>query len=407
MSFLATSTYLGNLDILEVYAQYNGPRLLSCKNQSGKIFLALWVDEVEDSDLWLYMLVSINRLKRIREGSMCLHQAFSEPETGKLYEVVHEHETNDWNIRQVLASELERDYFPLENTFLHCDPKSLPQIEFQDVIQNAISKTREIVNLILEPCYQYPNEIPSLELGKILCTLQPLVDQLGALANTEKNIRYRDIRKKSEFGVFNTSLGSFQVELASSIFEANVFGNSLAGDAIEKLFELIEIGNNSNALQDFMLQADKKIATRYRNFLEALVSSGTGLSIEWGSPTLTRGGRIRASRRIVGEVLELIKEIEALDKREYEIVGELFKVDKDSWKFGIRELRTEFSYRGDILEQAKAAAGTATISRLYLASIIEIPELNPATNDVKHYYKLANLKPYESPDRQLSLQNLA
>lgn len=128
MSFLATSTYLGDLDILEIYVQYNGPRLLACKNQVNKIFFVLWVNEEEDSELWLYMLVSIERLQTIRTGAISLYQAFAEPETETLYEVTCNDANHEWNVRQTLVSELDHDYLPLEDTFLSCDPDSLPQI---------------------------------------------------------------------------------------------------------------------------------------------------------------------------------------------------------------------------------------------------------------------------------------
>jgi hypothetical protein len=402
MDFLATSTSLGTLEVLEVYVEYNGPRLLACKNQASKVFFALWVDEEEDSDLWLYMLVSLDRLQSIRTGQISLHEAFSKPENS-LYEVTYTHVNSEWCTRQVAVDDLDRDCLPLEDTFLRCDPKTLPQLESQKVIQNAILKRREIINLVLKPLSNYPNEFPAFELGKILSTFQLLINQLSTLANADSGLGSKDISKKSEFNVFAASPGSFQIELASSVFEIiDFFGNSLAGNAIEHLFHLIRIGSDANELQSFMLQAKKKTAPKYRVFLEALISSGTGLKIEWGSPTLTRGGSAEASLSSISETLELIKKIDSLEEKEYEIVGELFKVDKDSWKFGIRELRTKSSYKGDILDQAQPDAGTATISRLYVATILEVPEIAPTTNDIKSYYKLAALRPYDPPNKQLN-----
>jgi hypothetical protein len=403
MDFLAKSTNLGVLEILEVYIQYNGPRLLSCKNQAGKIFLALWVDEEEDSDLWLYMLISLNRLQSVRIGECSLNQAFSEPENGFLYEITFTYENSKWISRQTSVNELDEDCLPLKSAFLNCNPETLPQIDSQKIIQNAISKSREVVNLILEPLSQYPNEFPAFELGKVLSTFQPLVNQLGLSVTRDLEVIAREVAKKTEFSVFATSPGSFQIELASSFFEIDIFGNSFAGDAFEKFFELIKIGNNPKSLQAFMLLTDDKTPVKYRSFLEALIRSKTGLKIEWGSPTLNRGGSIEASFEELRETLEVIKKIESLQEKEYEIVGELFKVDKDSWKFGIRELQSGDTYKGSILEQAKSDAGTATISRLYSATILEVPEIFPATNSIKKNYKLVNLIPYESPNKQLTL----
>jgi len=123
MSFLPTSTDLGNLDVLEIYVQYNGPRLLACKNQAGKIFLGLWVDEEEDSDLWLYMFVSLERLKSVRTGQISLHQAFSNPETHFLYKITYTSTNSQWHSQRV--SQIDKDCLPLEGTFLRCDPETL------------------------------------------------------------------------------------------------------------------------------------------------------------------------------------------------------------------------------------------------------------------------------------------
>jgi hypothetical protein len=403
MDFLATSTILGTLETFEIYVQYNGPRLLACKNQASQIFLALWVDEEEDSDLWLYMLVSLDKLKFIRTGQICLYQAFSKPESHFLYEVNYTHADSQWTTKKVAAEELDQDCLPLKDTFLSCESTILPQLESQTVAQNAITKMREVVNLVLEPISNYPNEISVSGLGKVLSTFQPLINQL---VNPTPGSTSRDTLKNLEFNVFATSPGSFQVELASSVFEPDMFGNSTAGDAIEKLFDLIKIRLDADELQNFMLSANKKTPKQYCHFLESLINSGTGLRIDWGSPTLNRGGSIKASLSSIHEALELIKKIDSLEIRTIKIVGELFKVDKDSWKFGIRETGEDLPYKGSILPEARNDAGTATISKLYTAIIYDIPEINTTTNDIRNHYKLAALQAYHPPGEQLNLKPL-
>lgn len=405
MSFLALSTNLGTLELLEVYIQYNGVRLLSCKNQVNKIFLALWVDEEDEFDLWLYMLVSIERLQDIRTGSISLNEAFSRPEDGSLYEITYTYDKSEWSLHQLPVEDVDEDCLPLEDAFLSCNPETLPQLESQKVIRNAIQKSREVVNLVLEPLSSHPNEFPIGGLGKILYSFQPLINKLSRLSPLSSGLNYRELSRKTELNIFSTSPGSFQVELASSVFEMDIFGHSLVGDAMEKLFSLLRIGSNPEELSRFMIETDDKTAPKYRAFLEALVEAGTGLKIDWGSPSLDRGGTVKTNLASISETLEVIKKIESLEIKQYEIVGELTKVDKNSWKFGIKEIKTEASFKGDILDQAKADAGTATISRLYVATILELPEISPTTKNLKIYYKLAGLKPYEPKEKQLAFVN--
>jgi hypothetical protein len=130
MDFLAKSDVLGILETIEVYIQYNGPRLLSCKNQAGQVFVALWAEEDDDADLWLYMLVSLDRLESMRTGKISLHQAFSEPENGSLYELNYTHSDSEWHTKQISVAEIDQNYLPLADTFLTCDPITFSQSDF-------------------------------------------------------------------------------------------------------------------------------------------------------------------------------------------------------------------------------------------------------------------------------------
>jgi hypothetical protein len=407
MSFLATSTKLGNLELLEVYVQYNGPRLLACKNQANKVFLALWVDEEEESDLWFYMLVSYEKLIAIRKGEISLHQAFSNPENNYIYELTYTNGNAQWSVEKKSIESISEDCLPLENTFICCNLENLPSLVLQEVIQNAILKTREVVNLVLEPPFSdYPNEFSAFKLGEILSTFQSLVDQLVTPSKPPKIPPLLSIKKQTNFNVFATSPGSFKVKLASSIFSPDMYDNSLAGDAIEKLLDLIKIGKDPDNLQGFMLKSHKKTAVKYRSFLEAVVSSESSLRIEWGSPALTRGSGISVDIQSIKDTIEVIKKIDLLQSREINIIGDLFKVDKDSWKFGIKDISTEISYKGDIRIEAQGDAGSATIGKLYSATIIEIPKINPTTNETKSSYHLITLNLYESPLEQMELEGI-
>jgi hypothetical protein len=404
MEFLAKSTILGTLEVLEVYIQYNGARLLACKNQASKIFLALWVDEEDHYDLWLYMLVSLDRLQAIRTGEISLHEAFSEAETHSLYELTYFCESSEWSATEIALEDLDRDCLPLEGTYLECDPETLPKVDSQKIIKNAISRSREFINLVLYPVSErHPNEFPALGLGRILAAFQSLINELSTFKNIASGINSKEIIKKSELNTLVFTQSSFQIELASTFFEADLFGNSIAGDATEQIFDLITIGSNINDLQNSILKGNKKIAKRYKEFLESLYTTGTGIKIEWGSPTINRGGSIEADLPSINRTLEVMNRIESLEIKQIDVLGDLFKVDRIGWKFGISDLSTNQAYKGDILEEAKSDARTATISRIYRALVREVPEINPTTHDVKTKYELLALKPYEASNEQLEL----
>jgi hypothetical protein len=406
MNFLAASTTLGTLELLEVYIEYNGPRLLACKNQANKIFLALWVDEEEESDLWLYMLISYERLIAIRKGEICLQQAFSNPESNYLYELTYVNSNSQWLIEKKSIESISHDCLPLEDTFIQCELENLSFLELQDVNQNAILKTREIVNLVLDPLFSdHPNEFSAFKLGEILSTFQSLIYQLVTPVGRQP-LGSISIKEETNFNVFATSPGSFKVKLASSNFNPDMYDNSLAGDAVEKLLNLIKIGRDTNNLQRFMLKSHKKTVAKYQSFLEAVVSSGSGLRLEWGSPALTRGSSVSVDIQSIQETIEVMKKIDLLEHREINIIGNLFMADNTSWKFGIKDTTSGISYKGDIRTEAQRYAGTATIGKLHSATIIEVPKINHIKNESKNSYILIALNLYESPTQQMTLKGI-
>jgi len=400
MSNLPPSTILGSLEMMEVYVQFNGARLFSCRNQVGQIFLALWVDEEENFDLWLYALVSLQKLNSIRSGNIDLHDAFKSTEDSFLYEVTLNRNSELYEVKKAFSAEVDNECLPLRDSFLKFEHELILPLGVSKSAQTAIQKVREIVRLILEIPSRYPREAPALTLGSILSNLQVVVNYVGR-AGADHNIRVADVNRKTEFNVFATAPGSFHIELASSEFEADIFGNSIAGNAIDELLNLIEVGNDSGLLRQKMLNFPARTASKYRGFLNSIVQGNANIKIDWGSPTLNRGRFVEVSLLTASKILEVIKEIESQEPKEYEVIGELFKVDKDNWKFGIRDRAN--SYRGDILESSKHEAGTATISQIYKAKIRESSEVIPATGDIKVTFQLLALEFYQHADSQLNL----
>ena len=192
------------------------------------------------------------------------------------------------------------------------------------------------------------------------------------------------------------------MELASAIFEEDLFGNSIAGDALESFLHLTSIKDDKGELLKNSL-ATKKIIIKYKRFLESLCNGQCSMRLEWASPTLIRGGNFQMSFELASRILELIQDVEFLEEQEHKIIGQLFKMDDKKWKFGIRDVKTKQEFEGDVLESAYSDAGTATISEYYEATIIELPKLVESTNEIKKYYQLAKLIPYQANYKQLPL----
>jgi hypothetical protein len=96
MTWLPTATVLGELEIGEIFVEFDGPRVFSCTSLTDQIFIAGWAEEGEAADLWLYLPVSQNRLRMVRSGAMRLRDAFTDPESFVYLVTLHHDDGTSW-----------------------------------------------------------------------------------------------------------------------------------------------------------------------------------------------------------------------------------------------------------------------------------------------------------------------
>ena len=79
--------YIGTTKLIESYSYYDQPVLFACKNEHGHIFIAVCSEETDDSEIWLYVGLSLKRFEIIRKGGIDLFDTFAQPEDGFIYRV--------------------------------------------------------------------------------------------------------------------------------------------------------------------------------------------------------------------------------------------------------------------------------------------------------------------------------
>src|SRR5437870_3831462 len=101
---------MGNLSIGEVFIRYDGPRLFECRNDAGQRFLALSVDDRDESDVYLYVPVSGERYLAVRSGALPLRTAFTDPEDDFVYVVRQPFVSEKADVERIHASALPEDW---------------------------------------------------------------------------------------------------------------------------------------------------------------------------------------------------------------------------------------------------------------------------------------------------------
>jgi hypothetical protein len=119
MGYLPQFTSLGKLELIEVYEFYDEPILFSCRNASDAIFMAVFADEGDDFETWLYVGVSRRRFERIRSGAIDLHDAFSEAEDGIVFQIqIPYDESAQAPIIPIPSGAIDKDMLPLPGEFI-------------------------------------------------------------------------------------------------------------------------------------------------------------------------------------------------------------------------------------------------------------------------------------------------
>src|SRR5262249_53545261 len=105
-------TTLGRLRILETYINYDGPKLFACENAAGQIFLASFVEDQPDAELYLYVPTSRERWIAVRRGAMSVRSAFESPEDGYALLVRRPLADGELEARTITAAEVNPLWLP-------------------------------------------------------------------------------------------------------------------------------------------------------------------------------------------------------------------------------------------------------------------------------------------------------
>lgn len=112
-------TQLGDLILEEVFLDYDGPKLFSCRDPVGQRFIAVLVDEDEDSETYLYVPISADRLAAVRSGRLTLRSAFASSKDGTAYSVRTYLDRVDADVEALAHGEIPEDWLPAEAAVLN------------------------------------------------------------------------------------------------------------------------------------------------------------------------------------------------------------------------------------------------------------------------------------------------
>lgn len=395
---LPSGTSLGDLRIIQVYDYYDGPRLFSCTNVAGTLYLVLWHDETTEGDAWLYVPVSETRLQQITSGAIDLHTAFAAPEDGWVYDVFVPRDGGTPQITCQPAAAIGIDHLPYPGDRLAVDWKASSD-EKPPIDVRAQQARRELVDFAVKPPDDDGGEVTIELVGEALMQLQRLVYGIviRVLAQRQVNAqRRRQAIEESRLVAIGSFKGSFGVHI-SATQAPDMLGQSVVGDGLDALADLLKASDDQEALKVRLSRLKPRVAAAYRDFLALFEKKRAGFSFDWGSTLMGRGYSTEFdSRRVVAASRLLRERIHEIEDT-YSVVGVLIGANVRTRTFEIHDTRLDLKYAGAITDEGMQTARRATLNQAYTATIRESVESHVGLGRRAVSYSLLKLEPVAEP----------
>lgn len=397
---LPTNTVLGKLRLHETYYYYDEPKLLSCLNVAGQLYLVFYLGENEDEkvDLWLYVPLSINRLNEIKAGNMLLRHACLHPEDELVWFVNIPFKSNlPSNIRAANPEELTEDDLPGEKARLNIlTPTILSDLD--DIVVHAQRINKEILDISFQEENSNQSVIQISTLGSCLVDTQKLIE---AICLAQLKYKYfpdklpqtvADITRLNAIGTFD---GSFGIRL-SSTEEIDLFGNTDLKNILEVFMLLLRQTGDHSQLKQELDKIGGPVIGKLLKFYRSLSRGKVNIKTVWGSHRNENNiQEIHLNWKTAEETaLFLTKRVEDFTE-DISVNAVLSAADIDKKTFTLKIYGTDEEITGRVdadLMGFIIDTQNATLSKTYKATINVTQEIIEVTEEIRKKYILLKLE---------------
>jgi hypothetical protein len=298
----------------------------------------------------------------------------------------------------ISCSEIPDVWLPEESEVIISSESAIPYQNVQSATDYAYSTLRETINFALK-LPKNSTQVAARILGDFLGSFQELIDAIAQACLGEPTLRgsiQKSILDMSNFYVSNTYQSSFGIQLIADK-QVDLFSDSLAGDAVEELFKLINAKADEILLREILQTLKGRAASKYRSFLEALLVTEGDLEFSWGSPKATRGGESLMSKQDMQAAYHIVSMLEQEVGEQIQIQCTLFNLHVRTRSFEIRDLKDGKIYAGKLSEEAPERINHATLSENYSATLRRVIEVKSVSGEEKDKWLLMDLVSIHSP----------
>lgn len=406
MSAFPEGTVLGQLRLIETYEFYDRPILFLSANNLDQLFLAVYADHREETEVWLYVPISQARSQQIRSGGVDLHSAFRRAESGYVHVIELSETTGEvQSCCSHLAEGLEDCLLPERGESLALATDTLPALA-ADLPTAAAQQVRHLIRLCLSLTDKLRSEAPANTVAKLLETVQGFLDAIGeyffgAPKDSGRGRVATNIVQLTRLDVLGLGPGSFVIELGTAPeFQLPLLGQSLFSDIMVSAIELLEQHKNQEEVAAALRPLGQRVFGRYCDLLEAAQDNLETVSLEWASPHDRERGRRTTLTTLLAvpaaRTVHFLRQETEETSEQLDIVGTLIGGDIEARTFRLKDARRIYSGSAD--EEAIEQLKGAKLGDVYSAKMRHIETVVLASGTRTHDYRLESLHPPDLPD---------
>ncbi|WP_156201120.1 DUF6575 domain-containing protein [Wenzhouxiangella marina] len=388
-------TLLGALEIEEIFAFFDFPRLFLCRNQTGQKYLAMSVEDSPEHVTFLLLALSKSRFNAIASKGLDLRQAFLQAEEGFVYcfkIAINDGEDDTYALG---INDVPRDWLPLSNSDLGVVSVPLEVEDLSDIDKAARGGNREAVNVVLDLADRADNEIPARNLSSFVGAFQELVDALGQVCKGEPTLRGAipaEILQQTRLNVAGTFAGSFGISMRASGF-SDILGDALLREAMSEVIFLLQAQDQEDLLSNKLHELKGRVTSKYRALLEQLDASSASLNLRWRSPKPDSRADVELSREKVSAALKLVSMMDLQMAEEVRVPCILYGLNIRTRTYEFWTLDGNQKYAGKLGDHVPERVSHARLKDKYVATVKKMVEVQSASGEERERWVLMDLSP--------------
>ena len=281
MDVPAVDTPMGVLSLDEVFVRYDGPRLFTCRNESGQTFLVVFADETEDTEAFLYAPVSPFRWAAVRSGQLPLRRVFERPLDNHVFLVRSNIKTGETTCQRLLSSQISTEWLPSESARLQLPTTTKHAFTSDELGRRAASAERSHAAFELD-AGSLRTEYPLRSLGLVMVALQDVLETVGQVVRNERINRgavSSGIMTEAALDFVDVEAASFVLIVAPATSgQLQLFESPLVRESVRYMMDLMAIGDEPDRLREALTKMHSRAVSKYRNLLEEIAETESSLT---------------------------------------------------------------------------------------------------------------------------------